>query len=122
MAMHEASLVRRLIAMVATEAARVGDGAVSVVRVEVGALSGVEPLLVQLAYERQVPESRLAGSQLEIELVPLRARCDGCGVFEVTQFRFACPQCGNPRTLVVSGEDFRLVSFDQFTESGGSRE
>ncbi|MFN7805485.1 MAG: hydrogenase maturation nickel metallochaperone HypA [Planctomycetaceae bacterium] len=116
--MHEASLVRRLIAMVTTEAERAGGGAVSVVRVEVGALSGVEPLLVQLAYDRQVPESRLAGSRLEIELVPLQARCDRCGVFEVPQFRFACPGCGNPRTKVVSGEEFRLVSFDQFTELG----
>jgi hydrogenase nickel incorporation protein HypA/HybF len=120
--MHEASLVRRLIAMVATEADRTGAGAVLVVRVEVGALSGVEPLLVQLAYERQVPESRLSGSRLEIELVPLRALCDRCGVFEVPQFRFACPQCGNQKTSVVSGEEFRLVSFDQFTESGEPRE
>ncbi|HBH52940.1 MAG TPA: hydrogenase nickel incorporation protein HypA [Planctomycetaceae bacterium] len=114
--MHETSIVQRLIAMVSGEADRAGGGRVSVVRVEVGALSGVEPMLVQLAYEQLVPGSRLAGSRLEIELIPLRARCDLCGVFEVPQFRFACPKCGNLRTVVVSGEEFRVVSFDQVTD------
>jgi len=120
--MHETSMVRRLIAMVATEADRAGGGSVSVVRVEVGAMSGVEPMLVQLAYEQQIPGSRLAGSRLEIELVPLRARCDQCGVFEVPQFRFGCPRCGSPRTVIVSGEEFHLVSFDQLLECGEPRE
>lgn len=120
--MHETSLVRRLIEMVAGEAERLGGEGVSVVRVEVGALSGVEPMLVQLAYDRLVTGSRLAGSRLEVEVVTLRARCDQCGVFEVPQFQFACPQCGNPRTVVVSGEEFRLVSFDQFTKQREPRE
>jgi len=114
--MHETSIVRRLIAMVADQADRSGEGRVSVVRVEVGALSGVEPMLVQLAYDQLVPGSRLDGSRLEMELVPLRARCENCGVFEVPQFRFACPKCGHPKTVVVSGEEFRLVSFDQVSD------
>lgn len=116
--MHEASMVRRLIEMVASEAERSGGEEVSVVRVEVGALSGVEPMLVQLAYDQLIPGSRLSGSRLEIEVVPLRARCEQCGVFEVPQFHFSCPRCGSPRTVVVSGEELRLVSFDQFTNRG----
>jgi hydrogenase nickel incorporation protein HypA/HybF len=120
--MHETSMVRRLIDLVATEANRVGDEGVAVVRVEVGVLSGVEPLLVQLAYDQLVPGSRLAGSRLEIEVVPLRARCESCGVFEVSQFRFVCPRCGNSTPVVVSGEEFRLISFDLFTKSGETRE
>jgi hydrogenase nickel incorporation protein HypA/HybF len=120
--MHETSMVRRLIEMVAREAERLGGEGVSVVRVEVGTLSGVEPMLVQLAYDQLVSGSWLAGSRLEIEVVPLRARCDRCGVFEVPQFHFACPRCGNLRTVVVSGEEFRLVSFDQFTKQGAPQE
>lgn len=119
---HETSLVRRLIEMVVREAERLEGEGVSVVRVEVGALSGVEPMLVQLAYDQLTPGSRLAGSRLEIEVVPLRARCAQCGVFEVPQFHFTCPRCGNSRTVVVSGEEFRLVSFDQFTKPGEPQE
>ena len=76
------------------------------IRVEIGPLSGVEPLLVKAAF------SQLAGDgTLIIEEVPLTARCDSCRAeFEVEHFHFVCPDCGSRETSVVRGDAFRLMS------------
>ena len=50
--MHEASLVASLLRQVDELAAQNGGGRVDQVRIEVGPLAGVEPLLMREAFER----------------------------------------------------------------------
>ncbi len=108
--MHEQSLVKTLLEQV--ERIRRGHAAarISEVRVEVGPLSGVEPLLLASAFEQLAPGSTAAGARLVIDEVTLRAQCESCGCrFEVQDFFFRCPQCsGNVR--VTRGDAFLLVS------------
>lgn len=104
--MHEVSLVRSLLEQVDRIVTSQGGRAAVEVRVEIGPLSGVEPLLVKEAF------AQLAGDgTLIIDEVPLIARCHSCHVeFELESFRFVCPHCDNRETSVVRGDAFRLMS------------
>lgn len=104
--MHEVSLVRSLLEQVDRIVTEQGGRAAVEVRVEIGPLSGVEPLLVKEAF------ALLAGdTTLIIDEVPLTARCQSCNAeFEIKNFRFVCPHCDGRETSVVRGDAFRLMS------------
>jgi hydrogenase nickel incorporation protein HypA/HybF len=105
--MHEASLVKTLIEQVDRLASEHAAAAVDEVRVRIGPMSGVEPLLVSAAFERLAP----AGTRLVIDEVPLTARCRDCGEsFELEQFRFRCPSCQSADVEVIEGDGFVLES------------
>lgn len=108
--MHEQSLVRALLKQV-DEIRREHDAEqVTEVRVEVGPLSGVEPMLLAAAFEQLAPESTAAGAKLMIDEVALIAKCTSCDYeFEVSDFVFRCPTCGE-NVRVIHGDEFQLVS------------
>ncbi len=106
---HEHALVHALLRQVAMLSTRHGAVAVEEIRVELGPLSGVEPLLVELAFAEQVEQTPCRGARLCIEQVGLEATCRDCGTtFEVEGFRFRCARCGSARVRVIRGDEFRL--------------
>ncbi len=108
--MHEQSLTKSLLRQVDEIRRRHGSPRVSEVRVEVGPLSGVEPLLLASAFEQLAPEGAAAGATLVIDEVALLARCKQCRhKFEVVDFVFRCPQCGG-NCQVTDGDTIQLVS------------
>lgn len=109
--MHETALVRSLLDQVDRLLAEHGASELDEVRVEVGPLSGVEPLLLQSAFERLAPLTNARGARLAIDEVPLSARCLECRQeFDIEAFHFQCPCCGSTSINVTRGGDFRLVS------------
>ncbi len=104
--MHEVSLVRSLLEQVDRIVIEQDGRAAVEVRVEIGPLSGVEPLLLKEAF------AQLAGNgTLIIDEVPLTARCDSCHTeFELETFGFVCPHCDSRETSIVRGDTFRLMS------------
>jgi hydrogenase nickel incorporation protein HypA/HybF len=111
--MHEASLVRSLLRQVSDLLIAHDGQAVETIRVEMGPLSGVERLLVEIAFKRQVNDSLCCGATLQIEDVPLSAVCRDCGdEFDIERFRFRCTACDSPRVQVTGGDEFRLLDVD----------
>jgi len=109
--MHEHSLVRSLLSQVHDHVAPHADCRVDEIRVEIGPLAGVEPLLVRSAFEQLVEASSARGARLVIDEVPLSAVCTECEeAFEVERFQFRCPACGSVQVRVTRGDEFRLVS------------
>lgn len=109
--MHEASLVRTLLGQVAALLAEHGGESVDEILVEMGPLSGVEPLLVQSAFGQLAPQQDLATAKLIINEISLLAKCRACGArFEVERFRFRCSMCESSDVQVLSGDEFRLLS------------
>lgn len=111
--MHEASLVRSLLRQVSDLLIAHDGQAVETIRVELGPLSGVERLLVEIAFRWQVNDSLCRGATLQIEEVPLSAVCRDCGdEFDIEGFRFRCTACDSPRVQVTGGEEFRLLDVE----------
>jgi hydrogenase nickel incorporation protein HypA/HybF len=111
--MHEASLVRSLIAQLELLARRHSARRVTAVNVTVGEFSGVEPDLLQAAFERQTADTWLAGARLLLARAALEARCEACRMtFTVERFDFRCPHCqGGGAAKVIRGEELMLESF-----------
>lgn len=108
--MHERSLVKALLKQVEEIRGQHDAAHVTEVRVEVGPLSGVEPLLLAMAFEQLASECPAAGANLVIDEVALLAECDSCHyAFDVTDFVFRCPTCGG-NVRVKRGDKFQLVS------------
>lgn len=109
--MHERSLALALLNQVVAHAAAQGGVRVEEVRVQIGPLGGVEPLLLQSAFEEVALGSIAAGACLRIDEVPLVARCLDCeDEFVVERFRFHCPACSSGRTRLIQGDGVMLQS------------
>src|SRR5690349_3062792 len=106
--MHESSLVRSLLRQV--EMIRVEEDGLLVaeIRIEIGPLSGVEPMLVSSAFLQLAPACGMNGARLVIDEVPLSARCAACGLVEVSLPHISCPICGLSEIQIVRGDEMRL--------------
>jgi hydrogenase nickel incorporation protein HypA/HybF len=112
--------VCRGIIEIAIEALGAPDGPapiVTEVRVEIGRLAGVDAESLRFCFEALIPRTPLAGARLDIELVPIRARCVVCETrFEIDALAFRCPACESGRVELTSGRELRVVSLDTAEE------
>lgn len=109
--MHEESLVRSLLNQVQQLAAANSASTVALVTVDIGLLSGVEPELFRLAFERLAAASLGAGCRLQLRCVPLSLFCLDCAAeFETEETEFLCAACSSPDVVVRGGDSVILDS------------
>lgn len=109
--MHERSLIRSLLRQVEQIVAVEGGGKVTEIRVKVGDLSGVEPLLFQTAFDDMVPSVFSSDCRLALEIVSVTAVCNECEhQFEIVDFQFRCPECQTKSVQVIQGDEVTLIS------------
>jgi hydrogenase nickel incorporation protein HypA/HybF len=109
--MHEASLVRSLLKQANQLAVAHGAARINAIRVQIGPLAGVEPLLFNDAFRHLAPATIAAQAVLQIDIVPLKARCANCEqAFTAIELRFDCPACGSQRIEVTAGDGVILES------------
>lgn len=114
--MHELSVCQALIAQVEQIAMSRGAHSVTSVKLRVGPLAGVEPLLLEHAYPFASAGTLAAASTLVIESAPLRVCCETCGAeTEAQPNRLLCGACGSCHTRLVSGDEMTLMSVELLT-------
>jgi hydrogenase nickel incorporation protein HypA/HybF len=114
--MHELAICQALISQV-EDVVRQRPGRVKRVRLGVGALSGVEPLLLEDAYPLACAGTCAEGSQLSIEPRRIRVRCRSCGVeSDAAPNRLLCAACGDWQTDLVSGDELLLLQIELETQ------
>ncbi len=108
--MHELSIAQSIVETVLQEMERRNLKEVKAIGLRVGALSGVMAEALQFNYEVIVKETPLEHTRLEIEDVPVRARCRACGHrFEVREPFFLCPGCGSGDVEIQSGQELDIA-------------
>jgi hydrogenase nickel incorporation protein HypA/HybF len=108
--MHELSVCQALLAQVRDIAHAHGASAVEQIIVAAGPLSGIEPALLERAFQLARAGSCAAHAKLRFEPTPVRVRCTQCGAeSNCTANRLLCAQCGEYRTQLVSGDELRLL-------------
>ena len=78
--MHEASVATKVLAASVVEAQRRGLQRVRAIRLRLGALWGVEPESLAFHVSLLAQGTMLAEAKLEVETVPVAARCQACGM------------------------------------------
>ena len=108
--MHELSLAGGIVRLVEDAAERERFRRVSLLRLEAGALSGVEVRALRFALEASVPGTCLEGAEILIDEPPGTAWCLGCGRSVAIGSRAdACPSCGGIRLQPTGGTELRVV-------------
>ena len=111
--MHELSICRTLILKVDAVALHHQARRVARVRLRMGPLSGVDPVLLRHAFLSISTGTRVEGAVLTIDEAPLRVVCDSCGAStDAYPNHLSCAQCGDWRTRLVSGDELTLDSIE----------
>ena len=108
--MHELSLADEIVRLVERSAIREHFRRVATLRLEAGALAGVEVSALRFALEAIAPGTCLDGARIEIDEPPGRAWCARCAA-EVTIDSRAdpCPRCGGYPVQVSGGGELRVL-------------
>ncbi|ATQ67065.1 MULTISPECIES: hydrogenase maturation nickel metallochaperone HypA [Methylosinus] len=111
--MHELALTESIVEMIEEESRKQGFTQVRVVRLEIGALSHVEPEAIRFCFEAVARGGVTEGARLEIIATPGEGWCLDCGKIVAVSERFGpCPDCGGYHVQVTGGEDMRVKELE----------
>ena len=110
--MHEFSIVQDLLVMCEKNAAENNATKITRVEVKIGKLSGVEPQLLQTAFDTFKEKTICDGAQFVLQIQDLVIRCTECGEESILKINtFACPKCEGA-VEVLDGEDMYLMRLE----------
>ena len=108
--MHELGIATTILEVVRTEAQQTPGSRLVAVGLKLGELSGVDPDALSFCFETLVKESELVPIELVIERTRRRHRCPSCErAFDVVDYEVACPDCGEPKTEMIGGDEMEIV-------------
>ena len=107
--MHELAITQ---SVVETVLQRTGTQPVTVVRLQVGRLTGVVPDAMRFCFELATEGTPLQGATLQIEQPAGRAHCRTCGDdFELADLFLLCP-CGSSDVELLNGRELYVTSVE----------
>ncbi len=111
--MHEMGIAQQIVDIAAGAIpAEAGDAPVESVLIRVGKLTAVVPESLRFCWEVITRDTRLAGSRLDIEEVPVVGRCTSCGAqVVIEQPPFACNECDGDLDF-LSGRELMVKSLE----------
>ena len=109
--MHELGIMSSAVDAALAEARSRGAVRVHRVVLRIGALSGVDPDALRFAFETVTQNTPAADSELEVNVVSARIRCEACAsdFSPEDRFIFSCPQCGGLSWDVREGREIELA-------------
>ena len=111
--MHELSIVASLFEILEEKAKEKKAKKILLVKLKVGALSGVVPEFLETAFNIYKEDTIAAESKLEIEEVPLKIRCQRCGTEIVKDdIVFICEKCDSRELKTLSGTELLLEKIE----------
>jgi hydrogenase nickel incorporation protein HypA/HybF len=115
--MHELSISRNIVAIVAEAAA---GRTVTRVVLEIGKLSGIMPQAIAFCFDVTAQGTAVEGARLEIVEIDGVARCDACAAEFPTASVFGACACGSRRLSLVRGEELsvKAMELEQEAKSG----
>ncbi|MEO5335264.1 MAG: hydrogenase maturation nickel metallochaperone HypA [Magnetospirillum sp. WYHS-4] len=111
--MHEMSLTEGVLRILEDQAAASGFSRVTLVVLEIGALSSVDPESMRFCFEAIQRGTIAEGATLEILRPPGRAFCAPCGgEVAIDALYDPCPRCGGHQLRVTGGEEMRVKELE----------
>ena len=107
--MHELAITQSVVEMI-TE--RTAGARVTLVRLDVGKLSGVLPDALAFCFELVADGTSLHGARLEISEPPGRAHCRSCAADFVLDRPILLCDCGSADVEVLAGQELAIRSVE----------
>lgn len=115
--MHELSLVQSIFSTLEEQLSQEELETVSLVELQVGLLSNVEPILLQNAFTAyQETRGKYQRVQLQTNLIDIKIHCASCDLeSKVENYVFKCSSCGTPSSNIISGNELLIhrIHYDE---------
>lgn len=112
--MHEMGIAKQIIE-IATSSIPDGmeDIPVERVNLKVGKLSSVVPDSLRFCFEILSKNTPLSGTELNIEEIPVVARCMECHIeWTINKPVFVCKKCKSDSIEIISGQELDITSIE----------
>jgi hydrogenase nickel incorporation protein HypA/HybF len=110
---HEMSIAQSLLEIVLEQSREHRLQQIRVIRLQIGEMAAVVPESLSFCFELLSKDTVASGAALEIETLPVVARCAKCRIpFQVEDHMFVCPECGEPTFEMISGRELSLASIE----------
>jgi len=111
--MHEYSIVQALLDQCERHAREHNAEKIMKVTVKIGVLSGVEPHLLEQAFETFKEGTLCDGCSFVMEIQDVVVRCRICNSLNVPEkLHMLCPTCGSNEVEVTEGEEMLLMQLE----------
>ncbi|MEY4387837.1 MAG: hypothetical protein RLY20_3120 [Verrucomicrobiota bacterium] len=111
--MHEVAIMTEAVRMASESAQAAGAKRIAVLRLRIGALSGVVPDAMQFAWDVVRRDTMLAEARLEIEVVVPVCWCATCQAeFEASEFLSECPRCHDLSGDLRRGRELEIAGIE----------
>jgi hydrogenase nickel insertion protein HypA len=111
--MHEYSIVQALLNQCEEIAEQNKADKITKVVTKIGVLSGVEPHLLEIAFNTFKEGTMCDGAEFVINVQKLKLECQDCKkVFEIDEVRYYCPYCESLNVKVLDGEEMYLMTLE----------
>ncbi len=108
--MHELAIAETIFRTVCETMERNEYRTVRCVGMRIGVLTDVVPESLTFGFDAITKGTPLESTRLEIESVPIRAVCNGCGEdFAVERFEFVCPRCDSRDNRLTQGNELDIA-------------
>ena len=111
--MHEVSLMATAVEVAEMHAKDAGGTRIRVMRVRIGAASGVVREALEFAFEAVTVGTMAEGAVFDVQIVPTLCYCYECReAFTPTSVFRECPTCGSFTADVLQGMEIELASLE----------
>jgi hydrogenase nickel incorporation protein HypA/HybF len=111
--MHEMAIAQGILDIALAQAVEHQGEKIHLVHVQIGAMTGIEPQCLLVAFEALAAGTLAAQATLEIEAVPLTSCCRDCQhMFSPAAISFTCPACGSAAVEIITGRELRVVHLE----------
>jgi hydrogenase nickel incorporation protein HypA/HybF len=111
--MHEMSIAQSVLDIAFGEMEKNASADIRKIKISIGEFSGVVKEALEFAFDVLKPETPAAKASIEIEVVPMTARCMECGDFEcsLNDLNLFCPTCGRV-AFITAGREMTVDYLD----------
>jgi len=111
--MHEVGLMQTALELAFDRARDAGASRIHQMTLRVGALSGVVPDALRMAFIAATPGTVADGATLVVDEVAVRCRCEECGrEFWPDDIVYCCSKCGAINSNIEEGRELELTSLE----------
>ncbi len=111
--MHEYSIVQALLEKIEKIADDNNASQVTKIIVKIGVMSGVEPHLLEVAFNTFKEKTICDGAEFVMNIQPVMIQCLDCEErSELEAIHYRCPQCESLNIKVIDGEDMYLMTLE----------
>lgn len=112
--MHEMGIVLEIIKIASESVPKEANGAViKQINLQIGKLSAIVPESLKFCFDIASKETAAAGATLNIEVMPVMAKCKDCGAkWEITGPAFVCQACDSASIAILSGREMDIKSIE----------